>query len=113
MKYSDPVFQKACKLTTRCYKNKIKNDDTLAVEPSNKKFRAPGGGRKVRVLDVRESLFEWFLDVRTSSKARLPRTLFEMKYEEIYKTWLSGQSEEVRQNQKENTMMFSNQWVKD
>ena len=85
MKNSDPNFQKACRMATRCYQNKIKNDDDVAVDSSKKKFRVSGGGRKVRVSDVREAMFEWFVDVRTSLKARLPRKLFKMKCAEVSK----------------------------
>ena len=113
MKNSDPNFRKACRMATRCYQNKIKNDDDVAVDSSKKKFRVSGGGRKVRVPDVREAMFEWFVDGRTSLKARLPRKLFKMKCEEVYKAWLSDQTEEMRADHKKDPMMFSNKWIND
>ena len=111
MKNSNPNFQKACRMATRCYQKK--NDDDVAVDSSKKKFRASGGGRKVRVPDVREAMFEWFVDVRTSLKARLPRKFFKMKCEEVYKAWLSDQTEEMRADHKKDPMMFSNKWIND
>ena len=44
MKNSNANFQKACRMATRCYQNKIKNDDDVAVDSSKKKFCASGGG---------------------------------------------------------------------
>ena len=36
------------------------------------KLLTGGGGRKARALGVRKMLFQWFVDVKTSYKARLP-----------------------------------------
>ena len=43
---------------------------------AKKKFRSVGGGREIRTLQVWETLFQWFVDVRTSLKAQLPKGLF-------------------------------------
>ena len=47
---------------------------------SLKNFRSVGGGRKGHDLEVREALFQWFVDVRTSLKARLPKNLFPLQF---------------------------------
>ena len=65
----DPLFNKAIKLAQRCYQQKIKEDDPLAEDKSKKRARKTGGGRKVRISNVRDSVFEWFVDVRTGLKA--------------------------------------------
>ena len=103
MKYFDPVFQKAFKLAK-------KYDDTLAVEASF--VRLVMGEKSVFPTYASHCSSGFWMPEHHVQKARLPRKLFKMKCEEIYKTQLSGQSEQVRQDHKENPMMFS-QWAKD
>ena len=38
-------------------------------EKSKKRFRGVGGGHKTKVPEIRVALFEWFVDVQTSSTA--------------------------------------------
>ena len=67
-------LKKACKLAKRCYEKLERGD--FEDGTSSKKFRFSGGGRKSRAPEVRDAIFQWFIDVRTSVKARLPRSLF-------------------------------------
>ena len=46
------------------------------VGPSKSKYRKPGAGRRTNIPDVREALFDWFIDIRNTLKARLPRKMF-------------------------------------
>ena len=50
---------------------KILNDEFVDGEPSNKRFRESGGGRKCKPPEVREAMFEWFINVRGVLKGRL------------------------------------------
>ena len=111
LKSSDPMLQKAIKMGKRSYEQYVKDSNDISDKPSNKKIRAEGGGRKTRVQNVREAAFEWFIDVRTSLKARLPRSQFKLKCIELYKAWLSSQSEEVKAEEMKNPMVFSNRWI--
>ena len=79
-------IKNACKLAERCYEKLEKGDfeDGAAL----KRFRTTGGGRKSRAPEVRETLFQWFIDVRTSLKARLPKSLFLLKAKKFYDDWL-------------------------
>ena len=70
-----------------------------------KKFRTTGGGRKSRTLEVREALFQWFIDVRTSLKARLPKSLFLLKAKKFYEDWLQQHPDTAE----EEKLQFSNQ----
>ena len=79
-------MKNTCKLAKRCYE-KLEQGD-FEEGTSSKKYRAVGGGRKSWALEVRETLFEWFVDVRTSLKARLPKTLFKLKAKAFYEDWL-------------------------
>ena len=49
---------------------------------------------------MREALFSWFVYVRESLKGRLPRRLFKLKANALYKKWLrdnpTPESEKLR-----------------
>ena len=78
----DPAFERAIKLAARSYQ-----DIDILQDPSScppKKARASGGGRKIKVPDVRQALFAWFVDVRETLKGRLPRRLFKLKASHLY-----------------------------
>ena len=76
VKHDDPKFTAAVKrLAKRCHQNLIKREEAGKImEPtcSKPKYRKKGGGRKVTIPNVREALFEWFVDVRGTLKARRP-----------------------------------------
>ena len=105
------LSNKAIKLAQRCYQQKIKEDDPLAEDKSKKRARKTGGGRKVRISNIRDSVVEWFVDVRTGLKARLPKRLFILKCKEFYSTWLGQQSDDVRKEHEANPVQFSNKWL--
>ena len=46
-------------------------EDECRPSSSKRKCREPGAGRKAKVPEVRNALFEWFVDVRGSLKGRL------------------------------------------
>ena len=85
-KNNDPEYENACKFASRCYQKHISNE---FEEPSKKRFRESGAGRKAEAPEVREALFDWFIDVRGALKARLPRKLFLLKCHELYDEWLT------------------------
>ena len=76
-KNSDQHFQNAIKLAERCYNSLAELDD--CSKPPAKIFRASGGGRKSQAPEVRDALFQWFIDVRGSLKGRLSRKMFKLK----------------------------------
>ena len=76
LKHDHPVLVKALKLGKRCYDQVVKYENEVTERPAKSKFRQSGGGRKVVAPTVREALYDWFIDVRGSLKARLPRSLF-------------------------------------
>ena len=55
-------IKKACKLAKRCYEKLERGD--FEDGTSSKKFRSSGGGRKSRAPEVRDALFQWFIDVK-------------------------------------------------
>ena len=99
-------MKNACKVAKRCYE-KLENGD-FEDGVSRKKFRSLGGGRKARAVEVREELFQWFIDVRTSLNARLPKSLFLLQAKKLYEDWLQQHPD----TPEEEKLQFSNQWIK-
>ena len=58
---------------------------------------------------MREALFDWFIDIRGTLKARLPRKMFKTQCKIFYDQWLAQQPEEVPEDKK---IVFSNRWIK-
>lgn len=107
VKSDSPQIKNACKLAKRCL-DKLKNGE-FEDGVAKKKFRSVGGGRKYRAVEVREALFAWFIDVRSSLKARLPKSLFLIQAKKLYGEWLQHHPETSEEEQ----LKFSNCWVKD
>ena len=105
-KPDSPEIKNACILAKRCNEKLEKGDfeDGVAL----KKFRTTGGGRKPQAPEVREALFQWFIDVRTSLKAQLPKPLFLLKAKKFHKDWVQ-QHPDTPEKEK---LQFSNRWVK-
>ena len=55
-------FEKQNPFSKRCHE-KYLNDEFVDEEPSNKRFRESRGGRKCKASEVREAMFEWFINV--------------------------------------------------
>ena len=86
IKHNDPNLESAINFGNRCYEIVASNENTCIIDsqPSKSKYRKPGGGRKATIPDVCEALFEWFIDVRSSLKARLPRKMFKTQCKVFY-----------------------------
>ena len=97
LKNDDSIIKKAVKRGKRYYDQQMKNQFEIKEPPTKSKFRDPGGGRKVTVPENREALYDYFIDVRGSLKARLPRSLFKAQTSFFYDNWWSQQSEVKKQ----------------
>lgn len=64
MKSTEKLFRNAYDMGRRAYDDflngKLKPEDIL----SSKMLRLPGGGCKVQVPELRQELFQWFIDIR-------------------------------------------------
>ena len=83
-------MKNGCKFGKRCFEN-LENggfEDGL----DKKKFCSVDGGCKARALEIREALFQWFVDVTTKLKARLPKALFLLQAKKFYVDWLQKRS---------------------
>ena len=93
VKHNDPDLWNALKLGKRCLDSLEANDFT---EPPTKiKFGQAGGGRKKSVPEVRDTRYDWFIDIRSSLKARLPKSMFKAQCNIFYEHWLTQQEKEV------------------
>ena len=81
-KHDDKSFRSASTFAVRCHKSILKNtwndieDENGKTSKAKKRFRESGGGRKPKAPEVRNAVFEWFLDVRGALKGRLPLKIF-------------------------------------
>ena len=108
IKHDNPTLIKALKLGKRCLNQVEADEDSVTAPPSKSKYRQTGGGRKLTTPDVRQVLFQWFLDIRGTLKARLPRKIFTTQCKFFYEQWLAQQPDEVPEDDK---ITFSNRWI--
>ena len=108
VKNTDPALSAAVKNAIRWYEDLVagKLDDS-GVQKT--RFRVEGGGRKTKAPEVCHALFEWFVDVRTVLKARLPRKLFVQKANQLYEDWLKQHPD----TPEEDHLLFSKHWIQD
>ena len=83
-KNSDRDFDCAVKMAQRCFESLKRRQLEPDAGPAKKKFRQSGGGRKSKAPELRDELFQWFLDVRGALKGRLPKSMFVSKCHELY-----------------------------
>ena len=74
VKHNNSDLSNALKLGKRCLDRLEANDFTEA--PTKVKSRQAGGGRKKSVPEFREVMYDWLIDIRSSLKARLPKSMF-------------------------------------
>ena len=111
VKHDDSNLKAAICLGKRCNEQVIESKESgeINVEPSKSKYRKAGGGRKTTIPDVRDALFDWFIDIRGTLKARLPRKMFKTQCKIFYEQWFAQQSKEVPEDKK---IVFSNRWIR-
>ena len=53
---------------------------TLSTEDAGKQCKhTEGGGRKTKVPEIREAMFQWFINVRTALKGRISLKFMQWK----------------------------------
>ena len=102
-------FDRAVKWVKRCHVLFTKGAFNFEDDSrSTVRKRVPGAGCKIRLPVIREKLFEWFVDVRERLRVRIPRFLFRMKANDLYRKYL----EACDQNgDKAVKLAFSNSWI--
>ena len=112
VKHDAPKFTAAVKLGKRCHQNLIEREESgeiMELTCSKSKYRKEGDDRKVTIPNICEALLEWFVDVRGTLKARLPRKTFKAQYKILYDQWLAQQPSEIPDDKK---IVFFNRWIK-
>ena len=79
-------------------------------EPPKKRFRESGARRKCKAPEVREAMFEWFINVRGVLKGRLSKKMFRTKCQQVYLKWLKQQPEPIPKEEEEE-LKFSKHWI--
>ena len=104
VKHNDPDLSNALKLGKRCLDSLEANDFT--EPPTKVMFRQAGGRRQEKVCTRSQRGYVCcFIDIRSSLKARLPKSMFTAQCKIFYEQWLSQQEKEVP---KEKEIVFSN-----
>ena len=109
VKHDDNNLSKALKFAKKCHEKYLK-DEFVDEKPSQKRFRESREGRKWKAPQVREAMFEWFINVRGVLKGRLAIRMFRSECHQVYDEWLKQQPEPVPEQDK---LKFSKQWIQD
>ena len=80
-------FKSATKFVVRCLQKLETGEFDIEGNCSSKKFRIMGAGPPKKALEVRSALFDYFIDIRSVLKGRLPRMILLSKAEEIYASY--------------------------
>ena len=64
--HDDSNLKAAICLGKICYEQVIESKESgeINVEPSKSKYRKAGAGRNTTIPDVRDAIFDWFIDIR-------------------------------------------------
>ena len=107
MKHNDPDLSNSLKLGKWCLDSVEVNDFT--EPPAKIKLRQAGGDRKKSVPEVRAAMYDWVIDIRSSLKARLTKSMFKAQCKTFHEQWLSQLEKEVPEEKK---IVFSNKWIR-
>ena len=107
---NDKEFLKARHMASRAFQEFQKQKENPTVEkPKRHRYRASGAGPKQKAPNVRDALFEWFIDIRGALKGRISIPMFLKEAKRLYAEWLADQDEWIP---KENQLKFSKTWIK-
>ena len=109
-KNDTPDFRSCIKFVGRCEELLITGKFEIEGNDVGNKFRITGAGAKKKCPSVRKELFDFFIDIRSSLKARLPKKIFLAKAESLYRDYCEWKREEGVEPEK---LTFSNRWLKD
>ena len=105
-KSTDDAFLKARYVAIRSHKKFLANG--FPEKPAKNRCRAPGGGRKAQAPEVREALFDRYVDIRGALKCRLPRPILRAWAKELYGEWLEQQNPPIPE---EKQLKFTDPWI--
>ena len=103
VEHDEPKFIAAVKLGKRRDQNLLERGEAEKImEPtcSKSKYRKEEAGRKVMIHNVCEALFEWFVYVWGTLKARLPIKMLKAQYKILYDQSLPQEPSEIPDDKK-------------
>ena len=86
-KHDSPDFKSCVKFVGRYEKLLVTGKFEIEGNDVGNKFRIAGAGAPKKCLSVRKELFDIFIDIRSSLKARLPKKIFLVKVESLYRDY--------------------------
>ena len=77
-------YKSCIKFVGRC--EELLTTGQFDIEGNNvsNKFRVAGAGAPKKAIDLRKELFQYFIDIRSSLKTRLPKNIFLAKGRSLY-----------------------------
>jgi len=89
-----PDYKSYIKFVGRCEELLIKGKFEIESNTVANKFRIVGAGALKKCTSVRKELFEFFVDIRSSLKARLLKKIFLAKAKSLYQDYCEWKREE-------------------
>ena len=84
MKADDLKLLNYLKLGNCCLALVHQSESELSAPPTKTKYRHPGGRRKIAGPEVQQALYDWFIDMKGTLKARLPKSMFKGCVRDIF-----------------------------
>ena len=109
-KNDTPDFKSCVKFVGRCEDLLVNGQFDIEGNAVGNKFRIAGAGAPKKCVSVRRELFDFFIDIRSTLKGRLPKKIFIAKAKSLYEDYCEWKREEGVEPE---TMLFSNRWLKD
>ena len=84
---NDSEFKSAKSFVSRCLTKFENGQFNIEGNDGANRYRLLGAGPPRKAVELRESLFDFFIDIRYSLKGRLSVYLLKLKAEELYATY--------------------------
>ena len=86
-KCDSPDFKSCVQFVRRCEELLVTGKFEIEGNAVGNKFRVVGAGAPRKCPSVRKELFDFFIDIQSSLKARLPKKIFQAKVESLYRDY--------------------------
>ena len=87
-------YKSCIKFVRRCEELLTTRQCDIEGNDVSNKFRVAGAGAPKKAIDLRNELFQHFIDIRSSLKARLPKNIFQAKARSLYTEYCKLQREQ-------------------
>ena len=87
-------YKSCIKFVRRCEELLTTRQCDIEGNDVSNKFRVAGAGAPKKAIDLRNELFQYFIDIRSSLKARLPKNIFQAKARSLYTEYCKLQREQ-------------------